>query len=164
MSWFFKDVKFNETEEGSAKIEGESPADGLHDDFDQMDEMMMGQSNKVPHFRQITHPVKMLCVKKANIIRGCRISWGTPFTPGFTLTHTWNLLPERVPSPMNRRKMMGAMSPDQKASHYALQAQYAHIDPTNPQEADFVIFANMESNGKLQTVFGKNITSWIHTR
>ena len=63
-----------------------------------------------------------------------------------------------------RQAMMAMMQGDKQSSNYTLQAQYAHIDPKNPQEADFIMFANMESSGKLQTVFGKNFGKWIHTR
>ena len=85
---FFKEARFTDTDLDGSNPDPESNQGQLHEDFDQLDEMLMAQGGKVPHFRQITGPVKILCVKKANIIRGCRISWGTPFTPGFSLTHT----------------------------------------------------------------------------
>lgn len=164
MSWFFKEARFSENFDDVTETDPSTNAHALHEDFDQMDEMMMHGGDKTPTFRQMTSPVKMLCVKKANKIDGLKINWGTPFSPNFTLTHAWNFIPPNHKPPNRRKTMMNPMMADQKQSVYSLQAQYAHVNEKNPQEADFIVFANVESNGRVQSVFGKNLNSWIHCR
>ena len=161
--YFNKDVSFSEYEEAE-KPSPDVDAHTLHEDFDELDEMMMGAaSQKTPTFRQLHQPIKMLLVKKANKIDGLKINWGTPITQNWSLGHTWSLYPEKGDKG-KKNPMMGMMQMDQRQSGYSLNAQYAHINEKNPQEPDMVIFANLESSGRLQTVFLYNFAKWAHFR
>jgi len=60
--------------------------------------------------------------------------------------------------------MMMAAGPDNRQSGYSLNAQYAHVNEKNPQEPKLIVFANMQSSGRLQTVFAYNIRKWLHFR
>ena len=146
------------------------PADDLdshsiHEDFDELDEMMMGpNANKTPTFRQLHQPIKILIIKKANKIDGAKVNWGMPITPNFSMGHTWNLLRDAPKDKGGPMMGMGVMQPDKPQSSYSLNAQYAHIDEKNPQEANFVMFGNLESSGRLQSVFMYNFNKWMHFR
>lgn len=98
----------------------------------------------------------MLLIKKANKIDGVKINWTTPMTPNFSLSHSWSLVPPKPKKMQGNPMMQGAMDIDKVQSGYSLNAQYAHVDEKNPQDPSFVIFANMESCGKLQSVFMLN--------
>jgi len=151
----------------AARAEDDMDSHTIHEDFDEFDEMMMGPATaKTPTFRQLHQPLKMVMVKKQNKIDGCKVTWGMPITPNFSLSHTWNLIRD---APAEQKpgmdQMMGMMQqPDAPKSSYALNAQYAHIDEKNPQEANFVLFGNLESSGRLQSVFMYNLTKWMHFR
>lgn len=98
----------------------------------------------------------MLLIKKDRKIDGLKLVWGTPMTPNFNLTHSWELVPEKPPKNSANPMMQAAMDMEKKKNGYTMSAQYAHIDESNPREPSFVMFSKMASSGSLQSVFMVN--------